>query len=102
MRFTSAIPSSSLVKDLVCSSICEISISFFANERLRWYHNPLHSRPYPPALPSPASGEGRAGKGRVREEGKRKIAIDYCSQRVLISGMSIERSALPLGDDRAR
>src|SRR5262249_34879222 len=39
--------------------------------------------------------------GRVREGASDKIPIDYCSRRVLILRMSIERSALPLGDDRA-
>src|SRR5882724_10015270 len=83
MRFTFAILSSSLVKDLACSSICAISISFFANERVRWYHNPPYRRsPWPSR--------------------RTKIPIDYCSQCVLILGMSIDRSALPIGGDRAR
>jgi two-component system sensor histidine kinase KdpD len=43
--------------------------------------------------------------GNPRNEGCAgglKIPIDYCSQRVLISGMSLERSAVPFGDDSAR
>src|SRR5579883_2394742 len=110
MRSTSAIRFSSSARGLDCSFICEISILFFANERPHWYHNPLVRRSSsclgrtscPLFLPIPGRRDRPSKGGDGKRGGAAKIPIDYCSQRVLITGMSIERSALPLEDGRAR